>query len=113
MLLRAQDKLDQGATGGGGLEITMPLTLGLIWAILCGDVITDLEYATRPYEVNPGQTDAVLKDCVEYMYGVFRDRPEQGGKLRTLTFHLAGSYLTKALQEVPRRCAAVEVDRTR
>ena len=61
MFLLAQDKLDQGETGGGGLEITMPLTLGLIWAILCGDVITDLEYATRPYEVNPGQTDAVLK----------------------------------------------------
>jgi predicted nucleotide-binding protein (sugar kinase/HSP70/actin superfamily) len=113
MFLLAQDKLDQGETGGGGLEITMPLTLGLIWAILCGDVITDLEYATRPYEVNPGQTDAVLKDCVEYMYGVFRDRPEQGGKLSTLTFHLASSYFTKALQEVRRNWDAIEVDRTR
>ena len=72
LFLLAQDELDQGETGGGGLEINMPLSLGLIWAILCGDVITDLEYATRPYEVNPGQTDAVLKDCIEYMYDVFQ-----------------------------------------
>src|SRR5438309_4704044 len=108
LFLLAQDELDQGDAGGGGLEINMPLSLGLIWAILCGDVITDLEYATRPYEVNPGQTDAVLKDCIEYMYNVFRDRPEQGGKLSTLTFHLASSYFTKALQEVRRNWDAIE-----
>jgi predicted nucleotide-binding protein (sugar kinase/HSP70/actin superfamily) len=113
LFLLAQDELDQGDAAGGGLEINMPLSLGLIWAILCGDVITDLEYATRPYEVNPGQTDAVLKECIEYMYQVFHDRPAQGGKLKTLTFHLASSYFTKALREVRRKWDAIEVDRTR
>ena len=43
VFLLAQDELDQGATGGGGIDIDLPLSMGLIWAILCGDVISDLE----------------------------------------------------------------------
>ena len=113
LFLLAQDELDQGATGGGGLEINMPLSLGLIWSILCGDVITDLEYATRPYEVNPGQTDTVLKDCIEFMYTVFNERPDHGKKLGTLAWHLYTSYFTNALREVRKRWDAIEVDRTR
>ena len=27
-----------------------------------GDILTDMEYLTRPYEVNPGQTDKVLQE---------------------------------------------------
>jgi len=113
LFLLAQDELDQGATGGGGLEINLPLSLGLVWSILCGDVITDLEYATRPYEVTPGQTDAVLRGCVEYMYEVFRNRPDHGRKLGALAWHLTTSYFTNALREVRKRWDAIEVDRTR
>jgi predicted nucleotide-binding protein (sugar kinase/HSP70/actin superfamily) len=112
LFLLAQDELDQGESGGGGLEVNMPLSLGLIWAILCGDVITDLEYATRPYEVKPGQTDAVLKDCIEYMYSVFNERPDHGKKLGALAWHLTTNYFTNALREVRRRWDAIEVDRT-
>ena len=31
LFLLAQDELDQGENGGGGLDINMPLSLGLIW----------------------------------------------------------------------------------
>ena len=113
LFLLAQDELNQPDGGGGGLEVNLPLSLGLIWSILCGDVITDLEYATRPYEVNPGQTDAVLKDCIEYMYTVFRERPDHGKKLHTLFWHLTTNYFTKALREVRKKWEAIEVDRTR
>jgi len=113
LFLLAQDELDQGATGGGGLDINLPLSLGLVWSIFCGDLITDLEYATRPYEVTPGHTDAVLKDCVEYMYEVFRNRPSQSKKLGTLAWHLTTSYFTHALREVRKKWDAIEVDRTR
>ena len=54
LFLLAQDQLDQAPEKGGGLEINMPLSLGIVWAILCGDILTDMEYLTRPYEVNPG-----------------------------------------------------------
>jgi predicted nucleotide-binding protein (sugar kinase/HSP70/actin superfamily) len=60
LFLLAQDELDQGPGNGGGLDINMPMSLGIIWSILCGDLVTDLEYATRPYEVNKGQTELVL-----------------------------------------------------
>ena len=54
LFLLAQDELDQGPGNGGGLDINMPMSLGIVWSILCGDVVTDMEYLTRPYEVNKG-----------------------------------------------------------
>src|SRR5215469_2728913 len=73
LFLLAQDQLDQGPGQGGGLEINMPLSLGLVWAILCGDALTDLEYLTRPYEVTPGETDRVMQESIEYLYDAFNN----------------------------------------
>jgi predicted nucleotide-binding protein (sugar kinase/HSP70/actin superfamily) len=113
LMLLAQDKFDQGPTAGGGLQINLPMSLGLVFSILSADVLGDLEYMTRPYETTPGQTDEVLKDSVEHLYRAFRDRPLQRGKLTTLGWHLFGAYFTRALREVRRRWDAVEVDRLR
>jgi predicted nucleotide-binding protein (sugar kinase/HSP70/actin superfamily) len=113
LFLLAQDELDQGPSDGGGLEINMPLSLGIIWAILCADQLMELEYMTRPYEVQPGQTDQVLKESVEYLYGVFRNRPDRGVKYKTLAWHLLSSYFTRALREVRRKWDVIEVDRLR
>ncbi len=113
LFLLAQDELDQGEGNGGGLEINMPMSLGLIWSILCGDLLVDLEYMTRPYEVNPGQTDAVLKESVEYLYEVFLHRPNRGKKYGTLAWHLMSNYFTKALREVRKKWDAIEVDHLR
>jgi predicted nucleotide-binding protein (sugar kinase/HSP70/actin superfamily) len=113
MFLLAQDQLDQGPSGGGGLEINLPLSMGLVWGILIADVLGDLEYQTRPYEVRPGQTDEVLKESVEYMYKVFLDRPIKGKKWGVLAWHLTTNYFTKALREVFKKWEAIEVDRLR
>jgi predicted nucleotide-binding protein (sugar kinase/HSP70/actin superfamily) len=113
LFMLAQDELDQGAAGGGGLEINMPLSLGMVWGILCADLLMDLEYMTRPYEVNPGQTDRVLKESVEYLYGVFRNRPNRGKKYGTLAWHLLSNYFTRALREVRRKWDTIEVDHLR
>ena len=111
MFLLAQDQLDQGSQDGGGLEINLPLSMGLIWAILCGDVLTDLEYMIRPYEVVPGQTDQVMQESVELLYEAFRDRPLYDNKWRTLAWHLTTDYFTGALREVRKKWDAIEVDR--
>jgi predicted nucleotide-binding protein (sugar kinase/HSP70/actin superfamily) len=111
LFLLAQDELDQGPSGGGGLEINLPLSLGLVWAILSGDVLSDLEYLTRPYEVNPGETDRVLRESIEYLYEVFRHRPLKGKKWGMLAWHLMTGYFTKALREVRKKWDAIEVDR--
>jgi predicted nucleotide-binding protein (sugar kinase/HSP70/actin superfamily) len=112
MFLLAQDELDQ-SKGDEGLEINPPLSLGLIWAILCGDLLTDLEYMTRPYEVVPGETNRVLRECVEYMYQAFRDRPLQKKNWQTFSWHLLSSYFVQALRKVREKWDAIEVDRLR
>ncbi|HWP34055.1 MAG TPA: hypothetical protein VNM66_00515, partial [Thermodesulfobacteriota bacterium] len=113
LFLMAQDRLDQGAAMGDGLEINLPFTAGCVWAVLCADVLQDLEYQIRPYEVVPGQTDAVVKESVEYLAEVFRKRPLRGKRWGTLAWHLTTGYFVKALREVFRRFEAIEVDRLR
>lgn len=113
ILLLGQDKLDQGASGGGGLDVNLPLSLGLVFAILSADVVGDLEYMTRPYEAVPGSTDAAVKESVEKLYELFRARPAKEGKLGGLLWHLFGDYFTRGLREVRRTWDAVEVDRLR
>ena len=113
LFLLAQDQLDQGSADGGGLEINLPLSLGIIWGILCADQLTDLEYMTRPYEVHAGETDRVLQECVEYLYKVFRNRPDHGKKLGALAWHLTSNYFTNALHEIRKKWDAIEVDRLR
>jgi predicted nucleotide-binding protein (sugar kinase/HSP70/actin superfamily) len=113
ILLAAQDRLDQGAVKGNGLELSMPFTTGVVWALLCGDLLIDLEYMIRPYEVIPGQTDRVVKESVEYLYEGFRNRPVAKGKWRALLWHLHTGYFTNALQAVYRKFEAIEVDRLR
>ncbi len=111
LFLLDQNQLDQGAANGGGLEINLPFTAGIIWAILCGDLLTDLEYMTRPYEVHPGETERVLRDSVEYLYEVFRNRPIRGKKWRVLAWHLLSDYFTGALRRVKKMWETIEVDR--
>jgi len=113
LFLMAQDKLDQGAANGNGLEINLPFTLGAAWGILCTDVLQDLEYQIRPYEVVPGQTNQVVKESVEYLYDVFRKRPYRGKKWGSLLWHLTTDYFAGALKEVHKKFATIEVDRLR
>jgi predicted nucleotide-binding protein (sugar kinase/HSP70/actin superfamily) len=113
LFLLAQDRLDQGAAEGAGLEIDLPFTTGIIWGILCTDVLQDLEYQVRPYEVVPGETDRIVRESVDYLCDVFRRRPARGKKWGALLWHLTTRYFTDALREVHLRFAAIEVDRLR
>lgn len=113
MFMLGQDRLDQGNKEGGGLELDMPFLLGVIWAIVVTDVVQDMEYQIRPYEVHPGETDRVARECVEYLYEIFRKRPARGKKLGSLAWHLGTNYFTDAMREVRRRFDRIEVDRLR
>jgi predicted nucleotide-binding protein (sugar kinase/HSP70/actin superfamily) len=113
MFLLGQEGLDQGPANGGGLELNMPFTLGAVWAVVLSDVVQDMEYQTRPYEVNPGETERVSRECVEYLYEVFKKRPVRGKKWGSVMWHFGTGYFVKAMREVKKRFDAVEVDRTR
>jgi predicted nucleotide-binding protein (sugar kinase/HSP70/actin superfamily) len=113
MFLLGQDGIDQDPSAGGGLELNLPFTLGAVWGIVLTDVVQDLEYQVRPYEVRTGDAEEATRESVEYLYQVFRKRPWRGAKLRSLAWHLATPYFVNALKEVRRRFDAIEVDRLR
>ncbi len=113
MFLLDQRNMDQGATAGGGLEIDMRLTLGIVWALLAADVVQGLEYRTRPYEVNAGETDAVVRESMDHLAHVFAERPLRGRRWGCAAWHLTTGYFVAALRDVFARFDAIEVDRLR
>lgn len=113
IFLLAPNGLDQGAVPGGGLEFDMSLTLGAVWAILCSDVLQDLEYQIRPYEVFPGATEKAVKAAVEELFEVFQQRPLQGKKWSAFAWHATTRYFVNALKQARRHFEAIKVDRLR
>ncbi len=114
MFLLAQNGLEQGAAEGGGLDLNLSFTLGAIWAVIVADLIQDLEYQIRPYEVNSGETERVVKESVEYLHEVFDRSPVSGmGKWTAPLWYVGTKRFTDALREVRRRFDNIEVDRLR
>jgi predicted nucleotide-binding protein (sugar kinase/HSP70/actin superfamily) len=118
MFLMGQGDLDQGAAAGGGLDLNLPLLLGSAWSVLLADIVQDLEYQTRPYEVKAGETVRASKDAVEILHKAMLDRPQigerwGGKKWGSLAWHLASPYFVNAMRDVRRRFDEVEVDRLR
>jgi predicted nucleotide-binding protein (sugar kinase/HSP70/actin superfamily) len=111
MFLIEQNRMDQGALNGGGLELNMPLTLGAVWAVLCADVLQSLEYQIRPYEVEKGATQRAVERSVDYLYETFKKRPHRGKKWSTFAWHLSTNYFVDALREVKTNFDSIEVDR--
>ena len=57
-----------------GLEMNLDFFLGILNALNCGDVMNEVAYAIRPYEVNAGETDQVLDESMDYLHEVFRKK---------------------------------------
>jgi predicted nucleotide-binding protein (sugar kinase/HSP70/actin superfamily) len=113
IFLMEQTNLSQGDMPGGGLKINMSFTTGAVWALLCTDVLQSLEYQTRPYELEPGQTDRVVQESVDHLCAVFRARPAIRGRWNVMVWHLLTDYFRKALKDIFKKFEAIEVDRLR
>jgi predicted nucleotide-binding protein (sugar kinase/HSP70/actin superfamily) len=113
MFLLAQDGIDESAAEGDGLELNTRFVASAIWSIMAADVLQDLEYQIRPYEVNPGATERVVKESVELLADAFRRAPMPAGKWSAPVWFLGTGHFNKALREVHRRFGAIEVDRLR
>jgi predicted nucleotide-binding protein (sugar kinase/HSP70/actin superfamily) len=77
-------------------QINLDFALGLVRAIMAGDVINLIGYRTRPYEVEPGTTDRAMADCKEMLRNAFARN---------------GSII-RALARCRRRMSKVKVDRS-
>jgi len=117
---------------GSGIEFTLPLFRSLINALFIGDLLNEVSYLVRPFEVVPGKTNEVFAECMKICEGAlteFAAKPVKPGwisrKLSSkmlggqddvalILEQLRGETYTKALQ----KCRdlineQVEVDYTR
>src|SRR5262245_34344446 len=63
LLFQQSGGLDQVADDAG-LEFNPPFFISLLNAMFMGDLLNEVAYQIRPYETEPGKTDAVLARCV-------------------------------------------------
>lgn len=131
MLFQQSGGLDQ-AEGDEGLEMNMDFFFSLLNAFNIGDLLNDVAFQIRPFEVNEGETDRVLRESIDYMHDVLRDhapfklsgtlgdavkrfpqlasKSEYIGKFLT---QLYGNEYTDAVATVGEKFNSIEVDRTR
>jgi predicted nucleotide-binding protein (sugar kinase/HSP70/actin superfamily) len=135
LLFQQNDGL-KAASGEPGLKFTVDFGLGALSALNLGDVLNDVTYQIRPYEVNAGETDRVLTEVMEELSARMRDRrmfdiveraPSwMAARLATSnglrsTFntlgkigdHWYGRQTREALAAAQDRLARIEVDRLR
>jgi len=124
------------ASGQPGLVFSTDFRLNALNALQLGDIINDLIYQIRPYEVNKGETDRVFREMVDalcddlkhrHSFELDKEAPNwakpvfsrnkrlQGtfnllGKVRE---HLWGKDYFNALGAARERMDSIEVDRTR
>src|SRR5215469_4924530 len=60
--------------GEAGLAMNLDFFLGILNALNCGDVMNEVAYNLRPFEVNAGETDRVLDETMDYLHEVFRKK---------------------------------------
>jgi predicted nucleotide-binding protein (sugar kinase/HSP70/actin superfamily) len=136
VLLFQQDHGINAMTGNTGLKFSVDLGMGQLNAVNLGDVINDLVYQIRPYEVVPGATDHAISEVVDQLsdflakrrrFEILESAPgwisrrlarsqkltktcNTLGKIRE---HLYGEDFLKAMHFARERLNRVEVDRTR
>jgi predicted nucleotide-binding protein (sugar kinase/HSP70/actin superfamily) len=126
----------KAASGEPGLKFTVDFGFGMLNAMHLGDVINDLIYQIRPYEVNPGETDRVFHEMVNGLCDDLRNRKSfeieqsapdwakpkfKSNKILRNTFnvfgkwheHMWGKDYLNALQTAREKMNSIEVDRTR
>jgi predicted nucleotide-binding protein (sugar kinase/HSP70/actin superfamily) len=120
------------ADEGAGLEMNMDFFFGMLNGMNMGDLISDVVYQIRPYEVNKGETDTVLGESMDYLHEILRKHkpfklegkvgeflrkfPKLAGSAEYIGKFLSQLYsdeYTAALKEVGDRFNSIEVDRTR
>jgi hypothetical protein len=75
ILLFQQTDGIKAASGEPGLKFTVDFGLGALDALNLGDIMNDITYQIRPFEVNAGETDRVMKEVMAELSAAFRDRP--------------------------------------
>jgi predicted nucleotide-binding protein (sugar kinase/HSP70/actin superfamily) len=123
-------------SGEPGLKFTVDFGFGMLNAMHLGDVINDLIYQIRPFELTKGQTDKVFRETVDGLCEDLKNRKSfeieqrapnwakpkfKSNKILRYTFnafgkwheHMWGTDYLSALHAARERLNSIEVDRTR
>src|SRR6266851_5015238 len=74
VLLFQQNDGIKAASGEPGLKFTVDFGIGMLNALNLGDVMNDLIYQIRPYEVNKGESDRVFPEAMNGLCDTLRNR---------------------------------------
>ena len=74
VLLFQQTDGIKAASGEPGLKFSVDFGMGMLNALNLGDVMNELAYQVRPFEVNKGETDRVIRDAAKVLTDTLRDR---------------------------------------
>ena len=114
-----------------GLDMNLDFFLGLINAFNMGDILNEVGYQIRPYEVEEGRTNAVMEESLNFLHDVMRDHKPFDIDRSWLKFlsgagfagginyvgkfidQLRGQAYTKTLSEAGEKFNEIEVDRFR
>ena len=136
ILLFQQQQGIHAASGEPGLKFNVDFGMGMFNALQFGDVLNDLVYRIRPFEVRPGATDQALREVLDRVaallrevrpFEILRDGPPWLARLLAtrdraqrycntfgkIRHHLYRPELRRALAEIREILDAVEVDRLR
>jgi predicted nucleotide-binding protein (sugar kinase/HSP70/actin superfamily) len=126
----------KAASGEPGLKFTIDFGFGMLNAMHMGDVLNDLIYQIRPFEVSKGQTEQVFREAVDGLCEDLRNRKSfeieerapdwakpkfKSNKVLRNTFnvfgkwheHMWGKDYLNALDTAANKLNTIEVDRTR
>ncbi len=130
LLFQQEGGLNQ-AEMEAGLEMNLDFFLGLINGFNIGDIINDVAYQIRPYEINPGETDRVLEESMDLLHeAMIKQKPwrvtgkwgstlKKTGLIGTAEYlgkflnQLFSDELVSALNQVRDKFNMIPVDRTR
>jgi predicted nucleotide-binding protein (sugar kinase/HSP70/actin superfamily) len=114
-----------------GLDMSLDFFMGILRGIMLGDLLNEVGYQIRPFEVNAGETDRVMEACMLDMEQIFRERTfaslkgplaallgqsalrDKAEMLVKFKEQLQGDYYTKPLAVVAKKLRAIECDYTR
>lgn len=119
-----------------GLKYTIDFGLGMLKVLFIGDVLNDMTHDIRAYEVNPGDTDRVMAECmkdfcdhlreykapelVDASPRIFKPIIRKWDMLRLIAsvfykmhMHLKGKEFQGVLARCRRRINAIPLDRTK
>src|SRR5262245_60264271 len=131
MLFQQSGGLSQ-SEAGAGLEMNVDFFLAILNAMNMGDLVNDVGYQTRPFEVEEGATDAAMKEAMDQLEEIFRTKrtfqlegrmgnllkrmPKVGGTAEFVgkfADQVFGSEYIDAFRGLGARMDEVDVDRTR